>query len=225
MPTWRRRSSSSRRPPISSTAGWPADGQTSALGTLLDPIADKVLVLATSSCSSPRAWRPHGLSQLIIAREFLVSGLRLAAIEPGIVMPRPRLGKLKTWSQSVAVRPRWPRGGRCMERRTLLWWFLLVASDPDLGLGLDYARVAPRVLRGRARRLRRPASSAAAVASSRPASRQALRWPSGACPLERGQDRLALQLVRLRRDLGIHGAEPTAMARSGCGAAGKSLDG
>jgi phosphatidylglycerophosphate synthase len=39
----------------------------------------------------------------IVAREFLVSGLRLAAIERGVVMHARDLGKLKTWSQAVAA--------------------------------------------------------------------------------------------------------------------------
>ena len=39
----------------------------------------------------------------IVAREFLVSGLRLAALERGVVIPARDLGKLKTWSQAVAA--------------------------------------------------------------------------------------------------------------------------
>jgi phosphatidylglycerophosphate synthase len=39
----------------------------------------------------------------IVAREFLVSGLRLAALERGVVMQARDLGKLKTWSQATAA--------------------------------------------------------------------------------------------------------------------------
>jgi phosphatidylglycerophosphate synthase len=58
---------------------------------------------------------------LIVARELLVSGLRLAAIERGVVLEARDLAKLKTWAQALArpsagsPRPargttRWPRG-------------------------------------------------------------------------------------------------------------------
>ena len=40
---------------------------------------------------------------LIVVREFLVSGLRLAAVERGVVLHARDLGKLKTWSQAVAA--------------------------------------------------------------------------------------------------------------------------
>jgi phosphatidylglycerophosphate synthase len=39
----------------------------------------------------------------IVAREFLVSGLRLGALERGVVLGARDLGKLKTWIQSVAA--------------------------------------------------------------------------------------------------------------------------
>ena len=39
----------------------------------------------------------------IVARELLVSGLRLAAVERGVVIAARDLGKLKTWSQAVAA--------------------------------------------------------------------------------------------------------------------------
>jgi len=80
-----------------------SSGRSSALGTLLDPIADKVLVLSTMIALVEYGIFPGWLVALIVAREFLVSGLRLAAIERGVVMQARDLGKLKTWSQAIAV--------------------------------------------------------------------------------------------------------------------------
>ena len=85
----------------------------------------------------------------IVARELLVSGLRLAAIERGVVMEARDLGKLKTWSQATAA----AIGGFAAAGAwadTVAWWALLVAVVLTWVSGLDYARVAPAVLRKRA---------------------------------------------------------------------------
>ena len=83
----------------------------------------------------------------IVAREFLVSGLRLAAIERGVVIGARDLGKLKTWAQAIAVAV----GGMAAAgawSTDVAWWALLVAVVLTWISGLDYARVAPRVFRG-----------------------------------------------------------------------------
>ena len=124
-------------------------GHTSALGSLLDPIADKILVLAVLIALVGQGVVPGWMVALIVAREFLVSGLRLAAIERGVVLGARDLGKLKTWSQAVAA----GIGGLAAAGALsddVAWWALLVALGLTLVSGLDYARVAPRVLRGRA---------------------------------------------------------------------------
>jgi CDP-diacylglycerol---glycerol-3-phosphate 3-phosphatidyltransferase len=121
--------------------------QTSALGSLLDPIADKILVLATLVMLVAEDVAPAWMVAAIIAREFLVSGLRLAAIERGIVIGARDLGKLKTWAQAIAAGV----GGLAAAGAwsdDLAWWALLVAVVLTWLSGLDYARVAPRVLRG-----------------------------------------------------------------------------
>jgi CDP-diacylglycerol--glycerol-3-phosphate 3-phosphatidyltransferase len=129
--------------------GWLARrrNETSALGSLLDPIADKILVLAVLVMLIEEGVAPAWMVAAIIAREFLVSGLRLAAIERGIVMPARDLGKLKTWAQSVAAAV----GGLAAAGAwsdDIAWWALLVAVLLTWVSGLDYARIAPRVLRG-----------------------------------------------------------------------------
>lgn len=73
------------------------------LGALLDPLADKVLVAAALV-----ALVEHGLLwgwvvALILAREFLVTGLRLVAAAEGVVISADRWGKHKTAWQMAAI--------------------------------------------------------------------------------------------------------------------------
>jgi CDP-diacylglycerol--glycerol-3-phosphate 3-phosphatidyltransferase len=129
--------------------GWLARrrNQTSALGALLDPIADKVLVLATLVMLVGEGVAPAWMVAAIVAREFLVSGLRLAAIQRHVVLAARDLSKLKTWAQAVAAAiAGFAAAGAWSD--SVAWWALLVAVVLTWVSGLDYARVAPRVLRG-----------------------------------------------------------------------------
>jgi CDP-diacylglycerol--glycerol-3-phosphate 3-phosphatidyltransferase len=124
-------------------------GRTSPLGSLLDPIADKLLVLTVLIVLIDEGVFPGWMVAAIVARELLVSGLRLAAIERGVVMEARDLGKLKTWAQAVAA----ALGGFAAAGAwddSVAWWALLVALVLTWVSGLDYARIAPRLLRGRA---------------------------------------------------------------------------
>ena len=128
--------------------GWLARrrNQTSALGSLLDPIADKVLVLATLVMLIEEGVAPAWMVAAIVARELMVSGLRLAAMQRHIVMGARDLGKLKTWAQAVAAAVAgFAAAGAWSD--DVAWWALLVAVVLTWVSGLDYARVAPRVLR------------------------------------------------------------------------------
>ena len=124
-------------------------GHTSPLGSLLDPVADKLLVLTVLIVLIGRGVFPAWMVAAIVARELLVSGLRLAALERGVVLHARDLGKLKTWSQAVAAAV----GGLAAAGAwsdSVAWWALLVALVLTWVSGLDYARVAPGLLRGRA---------------------------------------------------------------------------
>jgi CDP-diacylglycerol---glycerol-3-phosphate 3-phosphatidyltransferase len=123
-------------------------GHTSPFGSLLDPVADKLLVLTVLIMLIDRGVFTGWMVAAIVAREFLVSGLRLAAIERGVVMQARDLGKLKTWSQATAA----AIGGFAAAgawSTSVAWWALLVALILTWISGLDYARVAPGLLRGR----------------------------------------------------------------------------
>ena len=127
-----------------------SSGRTSAFGSLLDPIADKLLVLTTLIVLIGEGAYPNGawMVALIVAREFLVSGLRLAAIERGVVVHARDLGKLKTWSQATAAAV----GGFAAAgawSKDVAWWALLIAVALTWLSGLDYARLAPGLLSGR----------------------------------------------------------------------------
>jgi CDP-diacylglycerol--glycerol-3-phosphate 3-phosphatidyltransferase len=126
-----------------------ASGRTSPIGSLLDPVADKLLVLGTLVVLLDQHVFPAWMVAAIVGRELLISGLRLAALERGVVIAARDLGKLKTWSQAVAAAV----GGLAAAgawSHSISWWFLLVAVALTWLSGLDYARSAPRVLRGRA---------------------------------------------------------------------------
>jgi CDP-diacylglycerol---glycerol-3-phosphate 3-phosphatidyltransferase len=124
-------------------------GRTSPLGSLLDPVADKILVLSVLIVLIDQGIFPGWMVAAIVAREFLVSGLRLAALERGVVLQARDLGKLKTWSQAVAA----ALGGFAAAGAwddSIAWWSLLFALALTWVSGFDYARVAPALLRRRA---------------------------------------------------------------------------
>jgi CDP-diacylglycerol--glycerol-3-phosphate 3-phosphatidyltransferase len=81
-----------------------------AFGMLLDPLADKVLTAAAFICFIEQpSYRPGvplvqaWMVLIIVARDFLVTGLRLVASQQGIVLRAEGLGKHKTVSQMVAI--------------------------------------------------------------------------------------------------------------------------
>jgi CDP-diacylglycerol---glycerol-3-phosphate 3-phosphatidyltransferase len=124
-------------------------GRTSPFGSLLDPVADKLLVLSTLIVLLGQHVFPAWMVAAIVARELLVTGLRQAAVERGIVIAARDLGKLKTWAQAIAAAV----GGLAAAGvwgHDVAWWTLLVALVLTWVSGLDYARVAPRLFRERA---------------------------------------------------------------------------
>jgi CDP-diacylglycerol--glycerol-3-phosphate 3-phosphatidyltransferase len=122
-------------------------GRSSPLGSLLDPIADKLLVLSVLVVLIDQDVFPAWMVAAIVAREFVVTGLRLAALERGVVLHARDLGKLKTWSQAVAAAVGGFAAAGTWSTR-VAWWALLVALVLTWISGLDYARLAPRVWRG-----------------------------------------------------------------------------
>jgi CDP-diacylglycerol--glycerol-3-phosphate 3-phosphatidyltransferase len=73
------------------------------LGKLLDPLADKVLITAALVSLVERHIAPMWMVVVIIAREFLITGLRSIAARKHQILAAERIGKHKTISQMVAV--------------------------------------------------------------------------------------------------------------------------
>ena len=73
------------------------------LGKFIDPLADKVLVIAAMLALIELGRLPAWIVMVIITREFIVTGLRLVAAAEGVVIAASKGGKLKTCCQIAAL--------------------------------------------------------------------------------------------------------------------------
>ena len=126
-------------------------GQVTDFGVLMDPIADKILVLSAFLAFVQLNVAPAWMVVAIAAREFLVTGLRLFALGKGQVLPAEAAGKHKTVSQMVAIsvtlivlvlretvldwpdRARWLAGGEAG-----IWWLMLITVVLTLTSGISF---------------------------------------------------------------------------------------
>jgi CDP-diacylglycerol--glycerol-3-phosphate 3-phosphatidyltransferase len=85
--------------------GWLARrrGEITTLGTLLDPIADKLLISAAFISLVEVGLAPAWMVVVVVGREFAVTGLRSIASGQGIVIAASSWGKAKMASQITAV--------------------------------------------------------------------------------------------------------------------------
>lgn len=72
-------------------------------GRLMDPLVDKIMIAAAFISLVPLKAIPAWAATIVVARDFLVTGLRLMASSKGEVLPAERLGKHKTSWQIVTV--------------------------------------------------------------------------------------------------------------------------
>jgi CDP-diacylglycerol--glycerol-3-phosphate 3-phosphatidyltransferase len=130
--------------------GWLArrHGLTTALGQLLDPLADKLLVAAALimlAAVPPEPRVPAWMAVVIVLRELAVTGLRGIASHGGVLVPARELGKYKMVVQMFAleallVHYRYPLPGLGLEvdfhaaGMVLLWMALVLA----VWSGVDY---------------------------------------------------------------------------------------
>jgi CDP-diacylglycerol---glycerol-3-phosphate 3-phosphatidyltransferase len=80
-------------------------GQITTMGMLLDPLADKLLIAAAfiTLVQFNPAMVPAWMAVVVIAREFLVSGLRSIAASEGFTIEASELGKFKMLVQIISV--------------------------------------------------------------------------------------------------------------------------
>jgi CDP-diacylglycerol--glycerol-3-phosphate 3-phosphatidyltransferase len=77
--------------------------QVTTLGKLLDPLADKLLVMSALVSLVAKAALPAWIAIVIIARELAVTGLRSVAAAEGRVIAASRFAKVKTVTQIIAI--------------------------------------------------------------------------------------------------------------------------
>lgn len=77
--------------------------QVTDLGKLLDPLADKILISAAFIAFAAKGLAPAWIVVCIIAREFMITGLRSLAASKGIILAAQTIGKHKTVSQIITA--------------------------------------------------------------------------------------------------------------------------
>ncbi|MHB0915700.1 MAG: CDP-diacylglycerol--glycerol-3-phosphate 3-phosphatidyltransferase [Thermoleophilia bacterium] len=108
------------------------------LGTFLDPLADKLLISAALISLVELGRISAWIAMVIISREFAVSGLRLVAAVERVVIPASGFGKIKTFSQIVAVTALILPEYGFIYGRPVSWYLINVAALITVASGVDY---------------------------------------------------------------------------------------
>jgi CDP-diacylglycerol--glycerol-3-phosphate 3-phosphatidyltransferase len=77
--------------------------QVTDFGKLIDPLADKIFVAALMLMMVEFLLIPAWIAVIVISREFLVTGLRMLAVQKGVVISADSWGKAKTVLQMVIL--------------------------------------------------------------------------------------------------------------------------
>lgn len=111
-------------------------GQVTKFGIIMDPIADKFLVIAALILLVDMARISVWIAVIIIVREFLVTALRVVALSKDIVIKAEMGGKLKTTSQVSAI--------ICL----ILGWDVLGIDLFDIGIVLIWISIVLSIVSG-----------------------------------------------------------------------------
>ena len=134
--------------------------QITTFGKFLDPLADKILVLAAMILLVEDGRLPAWIPIIVLAREFIVSGYRLVAVEKGgVVIAASKWGKLKTVTQMIAIvlafvdmNPFWEcfRGtlsGGDFILNLIVTIFMLIQTVATIFSGYDYLKGSKKLLK------------------------------------------------------------------------------
>ncbi len=102
-------------------------------GKIMDPLADKMLVTAALLCLTASGVASPWISVIILAREFIVSGVRIAAAAEGNVIAASWWGKIKTVWQMISLILALVFGGNLLV--TICLW---IAALLTVVSGVDY---------------------------------------------------------------------------------------
>jgi len=115
-------------------------GEVSAVGAMLDPLADKLLVSAALVFLIGRGVAPW-MAYTIIAREFLITGLRMLALAKHTDIPVKMSGKVKTTIQMISI-------GAVILNIPYFGVLMFVATIITIYSGLEYIWLGRHLLKG-----------------------------------------------------------------------------
>ena len=122
-------------------------GEVTNFGKFIDPLADKILVAAALLALIELQVLPSWVALLIIAREFIVSGLRMLVATHGVVVAASWYGKAKTVFQIIAILLFIVKGSDLLlslhpdmelALYVVSWFFMLVALALTIVSMVDY---------------------------------------------------------------------------------------
>lgn len=172
-------------------------GEVTDFGKFMDPLADKILVAAALIALVELSVLPGWPVLIILAREFIVSGIRMIAASKGEVIAASWYGKAKTVFQIIAIilflvkdslTFRTAAGAFTNPLYVLAWLVMIIALVLTIMSMLDYLVKAKKLLRG---------SAAAPSAQTTPAPMPAPEAPTEIAALQKAIDERAALAIAL----------------------------
>lgn len=115
-------------------------GKVTNFGKLMDSIADKAIIVSLFFALVGMGLMPAWMAAVMVVREFAVTGMRMVALESGMVIAANQWGKWKMVSQSLAILL------LLMGFETIGLWAMAVALVLTLFSGWSYLKDAPRII-------------------------------------------------------------------------------